>query len=137
LEATRLDGNAAVTIDGETLPLHEWLATRRELTRLSRPFLAAHAERSGSASLRQLLDPTQPAGLAALLADRQLGDVLRRWPADWDQQALVAALRPPAQRLYSIASSRKRVGEEAHLTVDVLRYQAHGHTHLGAASAFL
>src|SRR5690606_31639399 len=77
LEATRLDGNAAVTIDGETLPLHEWLATRRELTRLSRPFLAAHAERSGSASLRQLLDPTQPAGLAALLADHQLVDVLR------------------------------------------------------------
>ena len=48
-----------------------------------------------------------------------------------------AALRPQAQRLYSIASSRKRVGDEAHLTVDVLRYQAHGHPHLGAASAFL
>ena len=137
LEAARLDGNAAVTIEGETLPLHEWLATRRELTRLSRPFLAAHAERSGSASLRQLLDPTQPAGLAALLADHQLVDVLRRWPADWDHQALVAALRPQAQRLYSIASSRKRVGEEAHLTVDALRYHAHGHDHLGAASAFL
>src|SRR5690606_1422237 len=58
LEASRLDGNAAVTIGEETLPLHEWLATRRELTRLSRPFLAAHAERSGAASLQQLLDPT-------------------------------------------------------------------------------
>src|SRR5690606_21692549 len=137
LEASRLDGNAAVTIGEETLPLHEWLATRRELTRLSRPFLAAHAERSGAASLQQLLDPTQPAGLAALLADHQLVDVLRRWPADWDHQALLAALRPQAQRLYSIASSRKRVGEEAHLTVDVLRYQAHGQPHLGAASAFL
>ncbi|WP_028917897.1 assimilatory sulfite reductase (NADPH) flavoprotein subunit [Pseudoxanthomonas sp. J35] len=137
LEAARLDGNAPVTLGEETLPLLEWLATRRELTRLSRPFLAAHAERSGAASLTQLLDPTQPAGLAALLADHQLVDVLRRWPADWDHQALVAALRPQAQRLYSIASSRKRVGEEAHLTVDVLRYQAHGHDHAGAASAFL
>lgn len=137
LEATRLDGNTAVTLGEETLPLHEWLATRRELTRLSRPFLAAHAGRSGEASLQQLLDPTQPAGLAALLGDHQLVDVLRRWPADWDHEALVAALRPQAQRLYSIASSRKRVGEEAHLTLDVLRYQAHGHEHLGAASAFL
>ena len=41
------------------------------------------------------------------------------------------------RRLYSIASSRKRVGEEAHLTVDVLRYHAHGADHLGAASGFL
>jgi len=137
LDAARLDGNTAVTSGDETLPLSEWLATRRELTRLSRPFLAAHAERAGSAQLQQLLDPTQPAGLAALLADHQLVDVLRRWPADWDHDALVAALRPQAQRLYSIGSSRKRVGEEAHLTVDVLGYQAHGHAHLGAASGFL
>jgi sulfite reductase (NADPH) flavoprotein alpha-component len=137
LDALKLDGNAAVTSGNDTLPLSEWLATRRELTRLSRPFLAAHAERSGAASLQQLLDPTQPAGLAALLSDHQLVDVLRRWPADWDHEALLAALRPQAQRLYSIASSRKRVGEEAHLTVDVLGYQAHGHDHLGAASGFL
>ncbi|HBK46522.1 MAG TPA: assimilatory sulfite reductase (NADPH) flavoprotein subunit, partial [Xanthomonadaceae bacterium] len=117
--------------------LTEWLATRRELTKLSRPFLAAHAERSDAEALRQLLAPTQTAGLAALLADHQLIDVLRRWPAAWDQQRLVEALRPLAPRLYSIASSRKRVGEEVHLTVDELRYQAHGHSHLGAASGFL
>ncbi|AKC86198.1 assimilatory sulfite reductase (NADPH) flavoprotein subunit [Pseudoxanthomonas suwonensis] len=137
LQATRLDGNTAVTSGEQTLSLSEWLATRRELTRLSRPFLAAHAERSGAAALKQLLDPTQSAGLAALLADHQLVDVLRRWPADWDHDALLAALRPQAQRLYSIASSRKRVGEEAHLTVDVLGYHAHGHDHGGAASGFL
>jgi len=137
LEATQLDGNTAVTSGAETLPLHEWLATRRELTRLSRPFLAAQAERSGAAALQQLLDPTRTAGLAALLANHQLVDVLRRWPAAWDHDALLAALRPQAQRLYSIASSRKRVGEEAHLTVDVLAYQAHGHAHQGAASGFL
>ena len=137
LGATRLDGNAAVTSGEQTLPLSEWLATRRELTRLSRPFLAAHAERSGARALTELLDPTQSAGLAALLADHQLVDVLRRWPADWDHDALLAALRPQAQRLYSIASSRKRVGEEAHLTVDVLGYHAHGHEHRGAASGFL
>ncbi|MCW5581011.1 MAG: assimilatory sulfite reductase (NADPH) flavoprotein subunit [Luteimonas sp.] len=136
LEAAKLDGDAALTIGDETLPLSEWLATRRELTRLSRPFLAAHAERGGAAELSQLLEPGN-AGFAALLADHQLVDALRRWPADWDAGALLAALRPQAQRLYSIASSRKRVGEEAHLTVDVLRYAAHGHDHLGAASGFL
>jgi len=136
LEAAKLDGDATTTVGGETLALSEWLATRRELTRLSRPFLAAHAERADAAELAQLLEPGNT-GFAALLGDHQLVDVLRRWPADWDADALLTALRPQAQRLYSIASSRKRVGEEAHLTIDVLRYAAHGHDHLGAASGFL
>ena len=136
LQATRLDGDASVAQGTETLPLSEWLASRRELTRLSRPFLVSQAERSGAADLAALLEPGN-AGFASLLADHQLADVLRRWDAQWDAATLVASLRPQAQRLYSIASSRKRVGEEAHLTVDVLRYQAHGHDHLGAASGFL
>ncbi|MFT4180067.1 MAG: assimilatory sulfite reductase (NADPH) flavoprotein subunit [Thermomonas sp.] len=136
LDATRLDGDALASVGGDTLPLHEWLATRRELTRLSRPFLVAHAERADAAQLKTLLEPGNP-GFAALLDDHQLIDVLRRWPAEWDAASLLAALRPQAQRLYSIASSRKRVGEEAHLTLDVLRYAAHGHEHLGAASGFL
>lgn len=137
LETLRLDGHAAVTVGEETLALHEWLATRRELTKLSRPLLAAHAERARSDELQALLAPTQTAGLASLLADHQLIDVLRRWPADWDHAGLLAALRPLTPRLYSIASSRKRVGEEVHLVVDELTYQAHGHAHLGSASGFL
>lgn len=136
LEATKLDGGIAVEHEGASLPLSRWLTEKRELTRLSRPLLATLAERASAGELAQLLEPGNPA-LAALLNDHQLIDALRRWPAAWDAQALVAALRPQAQRLYSIASSRKRVGEEAHLTVDVLRYRAHGFDHLGAASGFL
>ncbi|PPU09265.1 assimilatory sulfite reductase (NADPH) flavoprotein subunit [Xanthomonas arboricola] len=137
LETLRLDGRAAVTVGAETLALHEWLATRRELTKLSRPLLAAHAERARADELQALLAPTQTAGLASLLTDHQLIDVLRRWPADWDHAGLLAALRPLTPRLYSIASSRKRVGEEVHLVVHELTYQAHGHAHLGSASGFL
>ncbi len=140
LNTVRLDGEAAVTAGGDTLPLREWLADKRELARLSRPVLAALAERTGAgeaAELRALLAPGQSAGLAVLLANHQLIDVLRRWPSDWDPDALVAALRPLAPRLYSIASSRKRVGDEAHLAVDVLRHDAHGHAHPGTASGFL
>lgn len=136
LEASGVSGDTSVTIGNDTLPVAEWLATRREVTRLSRPFLATLAERAEAADLGTLLEPGN-GDFAALLADHQLIDVLRRWPVAWDADALVAALRPQAQRLYSIASSRKRVGEEAHLTVDVLAYQAHGHAHGGAASGFL
>lgn len=142
LQALELDGEAPVqgTLaqgGDESLPLREWLASRRELTRLSRPFLASHAAQSRSVELNDLLAPTRNADFAALLGSHQLVDVLRRWPAQWQAQELVAALRPLTPRLYSIASSRKRVGEEAHLTVDVLDYQAFGHAHVGAASGFL
>ncbi|WP_454262265.1 assimilatory sulfite reductase (NADPH) flavoprotein subunit [Pseudoxanthomonas mexicana] len=137
LEALRLDGETAVSDGGDTLPLREWLAARRELTRLSRPFLATHAAHAQADELNALLAPAQNAALAQLFNTHQLIDVLRRWPAGWSAQELVAALRPLAPRLYSIASSRKRVGEEAHLTVDVLGYDAFGHAHGGAASGFL
>ncbi|WP_334177421.1 assimilatory sulfite reductase (NADPH) flavoprotein subunit [Pseudoxanthomonas sp.] len=137
LEAARLDGEAAVNEGGDTLPLREWLAARRELTRLSRPFLATHAAHAQADDLNALLAPAQNTALAQLFNTHQLVDVLRRWPAGWNAQELVAALRPLAPRLYSIASSRKRVGEEAHLTVDVLGYDAFGHAHGGAASGFL
>ncbi|MBD9470021.1 assimilatory sulfite reductase (NADPH) flavoprotein subunit [Pseudoxanthomonas sp. PXM01] len=137
LEALRLDGETVVSEGGDTLPLREWLAARRELTRLSRPFLATHAAHAQADDLNALLAPAQNATLAQLFNTHQLVDVLRRWPAGWSAQELVAALRPLAPRLYSIASSRKRVGEEAHLTVDVLGYDAFGHAHGGAASGFL
>ncbi len=136
LDVSQLSGDALIRIDDDTLPLSEWLTSRRELTRVSRPFLATLAERAEATDLATLLEPGN-AELATLLADHQLIDVLRRWPAQWSAEALLAALRPPARRLYSIASSRKRVGEEAHLTLGVLRYQAHGFDHCGAASSFL
>jgi len=50
---------------------------------------------------------------------------------------LVAALRPLTPRLYSIASSQKAVGEEAHLTVAHVEYQRDGAARWGAASHFL
>ncbi len=137
LQALELDGQTPVQEKDESLPLREWLAARRELTKLSRPFLASHAAQARSEALNDLLGPGRNVEFAELLATHQLADVLRRWPAHWEPQDLVAALRPLAPRLYSIASSRKRVGEEVHLTVDVLDYQAFGHAHVGAASGFL
>lgn len=136
LQAARLDGEAPVSDKDQARPLSEALAAHRELTRLARPFLLAHAERAGNVDLQGLVAQGNP-GLGELLGSHQLVDVLRRWPADWEPQALVDALRPLAPRLYSIASSRKRVGDEAHLTVDVLGYDAFGHAHVGAASGFL
>ncbi|MEW9624750.1 assimilatory sulfite reductase (NADPH) flavoprotein subunit [Rhodanobacter geophilus] len=138
LRLLRLDGEQEVAHDGRRLPLRRWLTHERELTRLSRPLLAAHAAASGDAGLARVLEPEQREALARLLDAYQPIDLLRRHPVDWDAPQLVAALRPLTPRLYSIASSAKAVGEdEVHLTVGVVEYSAHGGAHLGAASAFL
>jgi sulfite reductase (NADPH) flavoprotein alpha-component len=137
LGALGLDAALAVTVEGQSRSLGEWLAEAREITRVTRPFLLAHAERSGSAELAALLAPGGEGELRTLMKERQLVDVLRRWPAPWSAEALVTALRPLAPRLYSIASSMAAVGEEAHLTVAVVEYPQDGERRLGAASAHL
>jgi len=137
LHALRLDGGQSVEVDGATKPLRDWLTTGRELTRLTRPFLAQQAERSGDARLAEVLLPGHEAALRSTLKDLQLVDVLQRHPGDWEAKALVQALRPLAPRLYSIASSQEAVGEEAHLTVALVDYELGRKRRLGAASAHL
>ncbi|WP_343229987.1 assimilatory sulfite reductase (NADPH) flavoprotein subunit [Rhodanobacter sp. DHG33] len=138
LRALRLDGEQEVTHDGRRLPLSRWLTHERELTKLSRPLLAAHAAASGDAGLARALEPEQREALARLLDTHQPIDLLRRHPVSWNAEQLVAALRPLTPRLYSIASSPKLVGEdEVHVTVAVVNYHAHGSEHFGAASSFL
>ena len=65
--------------------------------------------------------PAGGARLQAFVATANVADVLERFPVqagrEWNAAELLAALRPLAPRLYSIASSRAAVGEEVHLTI--------------------
>ncbi|MCP3097498.1 assimilatory sulfite reductase (NADPH) flavoprotein subunit [Myxococcus sp. K15C18031901] len=137
LSLQQLSGDEAVTRDGKTLPLARWLSDELELTRLSRPFLERHAALASSSALQAVLAPGAAEAFRALLESHQVIDVLREHRARWDARELVLALRKQTPRLYSIASSPKRVGEEAHLTVAVVDYQAFGTRHFGAASSHL
>ncbi|HET7369987.1 MAG TPA: assimilatory sulfite reductase (NADPH) flavoprotein subunit [Gammaproteobacteria bacterium] len=133
LDALRLPGDAETAFAGEALPLSRWLGERRELTTLTRPFIAAHAERGGHSALAALLAPESRAALGDLLKRMQLIDLLHKYPADWNAESLVSALRPLAPRSYSIASSRKLVEDEVHLTVAHVRFGERW----GAASHYL
>ncbi|HEV8695388.1 MAG TPA: assimilatory sulfite reductase (NADPH) flavoprotein subunit [Lysobacter sp.] len=137
LATLELDGELAVSHGAETRPLREWLANKRELTRLSRPFVATHAAHAKSEELNGLLAPDNAAAFTRLLADQQVIDLLRAYPRAWTGEELVAALRPLTPRLYSIASSPKTVGEEAHLTVAHIEYDVDGDARWGTASNFL
>jgi sulfite reductase (NADPH) flavoprotein alpha-component len=137
LAATQLDGDAQVQAGHEELSLRTWLTERRELTQLTRPFFAAHAERNGDATLRELLVPASREALSERFSQWQVIDLLHRHPTDWTAEALVAALRPLVPRLYSIASSQTVVGEEVHLTVSHVDYALNGEARWGAASRYL
>ena len=86
--------------------LRRWLKERRELTVLTRPFLAAHADRCRAAPLREALDPASTViACRQLLGTWQLADLLAHHPAEWTARNLIATLRPLAPRVYSISSS--------------------------------
>lgn len=137
LQVLGLDGGTEVTHGDERLPLERWLGERRELTVLTRPFIAAHAERGRHAALRELLEPRGTAELAKLLDGQQLIDLLRSYPTEWDARALVAALRALAPRMYSIASSQEQVDEEVHVTVAHVGFERGDETRWGVASHYL
>ncbi len=137
LSELKLDGGTEVAREGRTLPLAKWLSEELELTKLSRPFLERHAALGGGDALKRLLTPEGASGLRDLLASHQVIDVVRAHRAEWSAKELVGSLRKLAPRLYSIASSPKRVGAEAHLTVAVVDYQAFGTRHFGTASYHL
>ena len=67
-------------------------------------------------------------------ANRQMIDLLEAGASKLTTEQLTGLLRPLPPRYYSIASSRKAVGEEAHLLVAALRYEAHGRARQGVAS---
>ena len=134
LRTAELDGDTVVEHGGQSRPLRQWLGEKRELTKLARPFVASHAAQSRSEELNRLLAPDQQPALAALLNEAQVLDLLRRHPAHWSAEELVAALRPLTPRLYSIASSQKHVGDEVHLTVAHVEYDDGDGLRWGAAS---
>ena len=137
LAALELDGNTNVVHAEQDLPLRQWLGEKRELTRLTRPFVATHAAHARSDALNRLLAPDNVTQLGKLLAEAQLIDLLQAYRGEWSAEELVATLRPLAPRLYSIASSQKLVGDEAHLTVAHVEYDNGAGTRWGAASHLL
>lgn len=135
LVATGIDGDSQVTLADKTLTVREALTSELELTQAYPSFVAKYADATGIAALQAIAADKEQ--LRSYLADKQTADVVLQHPASLSAQQLVDALRKIQPRLYSIASSQTEVGEEVHLTVGVVRYQAFEHEHLGGASGFL
>ena len=136
LRAARLSDSAPVQLGAESLPLAAALASRRELTVLTRDVLERYAALAPHAELHGLLADTKR--LQPYLYGRDVADLLTDFPTDQlTAQALADTLRPLPSRAYSIASSLLAHPDEVHLTVGAVRYEAHGRRKQGMCSSFL
>jgi sulfite reductase (NADPH) flavoprotein alpha-component len=112
--------------------LHTALTERFDITTLTRAQIADYAALTGDPALRALTDDATRG--AEFLHDRQFVDLLAAAPHKLTAEQLTALLRPLPPRLYSVASSRAAVGEEAHLLIGAVRWESHGRARNGVAS---
>jgi sulfite reductase (NADPH) flavoprotein alpha-component len=125
LKLTGLSGDDAMRTD---------LIRARDVTTLSAKTIENFVAATGHGEAKTLLDAGDARGWTA---GRQLVDLLDTFPATLSAEQLRAITRPLAPRAYSIASSRREVGEEAHLLVAAVRYASHGRARTGVASSYV
>lgn len=140
LETLGFSGDEVVpNADKVPMPLREALSKSYVITTPDKKFLNAIAEKDSSAEfLKDLLDPAFKTNLDEYIWGRDLLDPLLEFTAaKFTPEEFVACLRKLQPRLYSIASSRKVVGENVHLTVAVVRYTSYDRPRAGVASSYL
>ena len=110
------------------------LTKGRDVTTLSLKALESYAATTGHQEVKALLES---ADARAWIAGRQLIDLLQFFPIALSADQLRQVTRPLALRAYSIASSRREVGEEAHLLISAVRYQSFGRVRKGVTSGYV
>jgi sulfite reductase (NADPH) flavoprotein alpha-component len=106
----------------------------RDVTTLSLKTIETYAASTGHQYVKALLADGQA---KEWIAGRQLIDLIATFPIALDAEKLRALTRPLAPRAYSIASSRREVGDEAHLLISAVRYDSHGRARKGVASNYV
>ncbi|NBB78568.1 MAG: assimilatory sulfite reductase (NADPH) flavoprotein subunit [Verrucomicrobia bacterium] len=138
IQTAHLDPEAPVLIKEQEYTLRDALTSQLDITSLSLPVMKRYNEIAKDPELEKLLDPANKAGLQDYLFGREIIDLLHQFPAkEITADALVGIMRKLPPRLYSIASSPKAHPGEVHLTVGVVRYDAHGRQRKGVCSTYL
>ena len=124
--------------NGAPIRLQEALLCDFEITRIPPALLKVVAEQTGDGMLNQLAGPGVNGELTQYLRGREIIDLLHAHPAAKLSAAeFVPLLKRLQPRLYSISSSPKAHPGEVHLTINVVRYEAHGRSRKGVCSSFL
>jgi sulfite reductase (NADPH) flavoprotein alpha-component len=108
--------------------------TSRDVTTLSIKTVENYAASTGHQYVKALLADGHA---KEWIAGRQFIDLIATFPIALDAEKLRAFTRPLAPRTYSVASSRREVGDEAHLLVSAVRNESHGRARKGVASNYV
>jgi sulfite reductase (NADPH) flavoprotein alpha-component len=135
LQKTGFDPEYMVTLETGEMTLKDALTNHLEITVLSFDTIEKYLEVTQNPELEKLLDDEQL--IDDYLFGHDLLDLLEDFPFDWNPNKLVEILRQLPPRLYSIASSQDKVGDEIHLTVSVVRYERKNRLRKGACSSHL
>jgi sulfite reductase (NADPH) flavoprotein alpha-component len=125
LKAAGLSGDEALRAE---------LIKSRDVTTLSVKTIETYAAQTGHQYVQALIANGEA---KEWTAGRQLIDLIATFPIALRADQLRAVTRPLAPRAYSIASSRREVGEEAHLLISAVRYETHGRARKGVASNYV
>lgn len=106
----------------------------RDVTTLSLKAVENYAASTGHQYVKKMLESGEA---KQWIEGRQLIDLVEEFPIALANEQLRGITRPLAPRAYSIASSRKEVGDEAHLLISTVRYHSRGRDRLGVASGFV
>ena len=110
------------------------LIASRDVTTLSLKTIDTYAAQTGHQYVKALIADGQA---KEWIDGRQLIDLIAMFPVALTAEHLRALTRPLAPRAYSIASSRREVGDEAHLLISDVRYDSHGRARKGVASNYV
>ncbi len=110
------------------------LIKSRDVTTLSLKTIETYAAQTGHQYVKALIADGQA---KEWIAGRQLIDLIATFPIVLTADHLRAVTRPLAPRAYSIASSRREFGDEAHLLISAVRYETHRRARKGVASNFI
>jgi sulfite reductase (NADPH) flavoprotein alpha-component len=110
------------------------LIASRDVTTLSLKAVGTYAAQTGHTYVKALIEDGRA---KEWIVGRQLIDLIAAFPIALTADHLRAVTRPLAPRAYSIASSRREVGNEAHLLISAVRYDSHGRARKGVASNYV
>jgi sulfite reductase (NADPH) flavoprotein alpha-component len=110
------------------------LIKSRDVTTLSLKAVETYAAQTGHQYVKALIEEGQA---KEWIVGRQLIDLIAMFPIALTADYLRAVTRPLAPRAYSIASSRREVGDEAHLLISAVRYETNGRARKGVASGYV
>jgi sulfite reductase (NADPH) flavoprotein alpha-component len=114
--------------------LHAELLKSRDVTTLSLKTVDTYAAQTGHQYVKALIAEGRA---KEWIIGRQLIDLIALYPLALTADHLRAVTRPLAPRAYSIASSRREVGDEAHLLISAVRFESHGRSRKGVASNYV